>query len=172
LKKELLILRHAKSDWNAKHTIDRDRPLNKRGRRDAQLMGDWMVQQKRMPDIVLCSLATRATSTLEYVLAEIGADDITVDYQESLYIAELTTLLEIISKIPESTQRLLIVGHNPGLKELVTYLSDRKIEKTGKGKIFTTANLAVLELPDGFGQLQKHAGKLISLIRPKELRLK
>lgn len=170
MKKDLIILRHAKSDWNSKCSIDRGRPLNHRGKRDAQMIGNWMAQHKIVPDIVLSSPAKRATSTLEHVLAAISSEKIKIDYVESLYLAELSTLLEIIRKTPDSIQRLMLVGHNPGLEELVSYLSIQEIPATKKGKIFTTANLALLEVTEGFELIQQHNCNLQSLIRPKELK--
>ncbi len=170
MNKELIILRHAKSDWNSKCTIDRGRPLNKRGKRDAQMIGNWMSKQKLIPDMVLCSPAKRAVKTLEHVLAAVNTEKIKVDYIESLYLAELSALLQLIHKTPESIQRLMLVGHNPGLEELVTYLSIQVVPSTDNGKILTTANLALLDIPDSFDLLQQHACNLHSLIRPKELR--
>lgn len=169
MKKELIILRHAKSDWNTKYSLDRGRPLNKRGNREAQVMGNWMAQQQLVPDLVLCSPAKRATKTLEHVLTAIDSENIKVNYMESLYLADLGTLLDIINKTPGSIQRLLLVGHNPGLEELVSYLSIQSIPPTDKGKLLTTANIALLELENEFNQLEQHANNLHSLVRPKEL---
>ena len=169
MKKELIILRHAKSDWNTKYSLDRERPLNKRGKREAQLIGNWMAQQQLVPDLVLCSPAKRATKTLEQVLTATGSENIKVKYMESLYFADLGTLLDIINITPDSVQRLLLVGHNPGLEELVSYLSIQSIPPTKNGKLLTTANIALLEIENKFSQLEQHANNLHSLVRPKEL---
>ena len=169
MKKELLILRHAKSDWSADFIHDRERPLNKRGKIDAQLIGKWMAQKSLLPDLIFCSPAKRASKTLEPVLQHFDTAEIKTNYPESLYLADLTTLLETIRNVPDTTQRLLLVGHNPGLDELLLYLSNHEPPYTKKGKLMTTANLAILELSASYQRIPKHSANLRTLIRPDEL---
>lgn len=107
--------------------------------------------------------------TLENVLAATGTNNIKINYVESLYLASLDTLLDVLSNTPDSVQRLLLVGHNPGLEELVSYLSNQPIPMTDKGKLLTTTNLAIIEIAEKYNSLQQNVNKLRSLIRPKEL---
>ena len=169
MKRKLLILRHAKSDWGADYTRDRDRPLNKRGKNDAHLIGKWMAQQQLFPDLVLCSPAKRTRSTLERVLTYSNKLDLKTNYLESLYHADLATLLEAIGNVPDSIQRLLLVGHNPGLDALLVHISKQGPPYTDSGKLMTTANLALLEIPGTYQDIQQHDANLVTLIRPKEL---
>lgn len=170
MNKKLLILRHAKSDWGADYSRDRERPLIKRGTNDAQLIGEWMVSQQLVPDLILCSPAKRARSTLGYALNSFGNLDIKTLFLEEIYLADTETLLETIRSVPDTTQCLLLVGHNPGLEDLVLYLSKKRPPLTESGKLFTTANLAVFELDSSYSQLKQHGARLETLLRPADLR--
>lgn len=166
---ELLILRHAKSDWHAGYGQDIHRPLNKRGRRQATLVGEWLGKQQLMPQMVICSPARRTMETLELVMDVAGEQDISVDYRQGLYLAGLSTLLEQIGQTPDSISRLMIVGHNPGMEDLLIHLSRDEPEYTHSGKLMTTANLAWLELARNYQQPAEHSAVLKRLIRPGDL---
>lgn len=165
---QLLILRHAKSDWYSNFKQDFDRPLNKRGNKDAKNIGQWMNKQCLLPDTILCSPALRAKKTLEHVTDSFNNIEFQIDYPEALYLADLSTLLEAIQSIPGNTSRLMLVGHNPGLEELLCYLSKSSMPLTSNGKLLTTANLAILNLAD-VRKLTKNCAELENLIRPSEL---
>lgn len=168
-KYQLFILRHAKSDWGTSATTDFDRPLSKRGEIDAPNMGKWMHKNKLAPDITISSPAKRATQTVNAVINELDIPKPAIHFDKRIYLASLDTLLKVISECPKNKTKLMIVGHNPGLEELLEYLAQGDLPYTQSGKLLTTANLACIELPDDWQQLEPHCSKLITLTRPKEI---
>ena len=116
--KQLLVLRHAKSSWNNPGLSDYDRPLNKRGRRAAPLMGAWIAEQGLQPDVVLCSTAVRAQETFQLV-RESANWDAEVLHTADLYLAPHHTYIEYLAQLPNHIQSALVIGHNPGIESLV-----------------------------------------------------
>ena len=162
--KTLLVLRHAKSSWKDRGLEDHGRPLNKRGKKDAPVMGKLIKKKKLTPDWILSSSALRARRTAE-MAAEASKFSGEIRIEDELYLARPTTIVEVIQKsAPQSAETILIVGHNPGLEELVGVL-------TGQKQLFPTAALAQIELPvERWDELTPETrGKLIHLWRPKEL---
>ncbi len=166
--RELLILRHAKSDWSMAAATDFERPLNQRGERDAPRMGRWLREQQLAPDRVVSSTALRARQTTLRVGSELGIDPAVIDWQPTVYEASLATLLHLLGECP-AAPRVLLVGHNPGLDELLLWLCP-EAPLTSDGKLLTTATLARLALPDDWSRLSRGSGRLLSLVRPRELR--
>ncbi|WP_420630928.1 SixA phosphatase family protein [Candidatus Leptofilum sp.] len=161
--KTLLILRHAKSDWSNSQLSDHDRPLNHRGKYDAPRMGAWLKQQNMVPQLIISSTAERALTTAEMVaLAADFAGELRTE--RKFYLAGPPTYVEILNELPESYERVMVVGHNPGMEELVSLLTD-------KAPPMTTANVAVVELPiETWSELTIFAnGRLRHHWRPKEL---
>jgi len=161
--KTLLVLRHAKSSWDDPALPDHDRPLNKRGKRDAPRMGALLEEQRLVPDLVLCSTAARALATAREVIEACGYDG-EVRLSRELYLATAETYAAFLRREPRQHERVLLVGHNPGLEELVHRL-------TGEEHHLSTAGLARLELPikswDAF--MLDGSARLMHLWRPKEL---
>lgn len=160
----LVLLRHAKSSWKVASLEDHDRPLNKRGRRDAPRMGQLLAEQGLVPDLVLCSSARRARDTAFSVLHAAGYEGET-RILRSLYMAGAEACAETIRRLEGEPTRLMVVAHNPGLEELLQALTGQVIE-------LPTAGLAQLRLSiDSWRDLAlgKRQGKLIALWRPKEL---
>jgi len=167
LKKELLILRHGKSNWHTGET-DFFRPLKNRGKRSAQRIGAWLAEQNLLPDTIISSPAERAINTAEKTCKSMGLDARTIQTDQRIYEAGLSDLLQLLSELSEKTQRVLLVGHNPGLEDLLTYLvSDIVIPEDGK--LLTTASLAHLKLNHHWQLLSKNAATLCSITRPKDL---
>lgn len=137
--KTLLLLRHAKSSWKKPTLADHARPLNKRGQHDAPLVGAWLPLQHLVPDLVLSSTAVRARDTAQAV---IDASGYRGEWRglPQLYHATPADLVAVLQTLPQATQQVLVVGHNPGLEELVTLL-------TGETITLPTAALAQLVLP-------------------------
>ncbi|NOQ14263.1 MAG: histidine phosphatase family protein [Methyloprofundus sp.] len=152
MSKELLLLRHGKSDWNI-GTSDFNRPLNQRGKRNAQQMGEWLGEQKLLPDLIISSPAIRALSTAEIVCTAMGLALDSIQTEKNIYEASLSGLRQILSHIPDSTQRLLLVGHNPGFESLLSYLAPN-IPMPDDGKLMPTATLAYLQLDPQWTLLQ------------------
>jgi phosphohistidine phosphatase len=161
--KLLSILRHAKSSWRDSSLEDHDRPLNKRGARDAPRMGGLIREQGLLPDTILSSTARRARDTALAVAEAAGFPE-EVRLTRSLYGASPDTCLEVLRELPDSSGHIMIVGHNPTLEELVALL-------VGEAHAMPTAALAVVELPiDSWRDLDPiPRGTLRALFLPREL---
>ncbi len=161
--KTLMLLRHAKSSWKHSEVSDHDRPLNKRGKKTAPQMGRLLVTERLVPDLILSSTAVRARDTAKAV-AKASSYEGPVELLESLYLATAGRILsEAQSRTPDSVGRLLLVGHNPGMEDLVEILSEKR-------EAFPTAALAVFEIEiDRWKALELGVGaKLLKVYRPKE----
>ncbi len=162
--KTLLILRHAKSSWDDASLDDRERPLNARGRRDAPRMGDLLRDASLVPDVVITSDAVRAHTTALVVAEAAGyTGDLVVD--PVLYHASPQDVLAVLKTVPDANARIvMIVGHNPGLEDLVERLA-------GKWHGLQTAALVQLALKiDTWDELEGSTrATLVYIWRPKEL---
>lgn len=165
--RELLILRHGKSDWGAS-TDDFHRPINDRGKRSAQRIGVWLHGQGLRPDYIVSSPAERAITSAEKACKAMAMDARCIVTDRRLYMADLEALLAVLQDCPAGAKRLMMVGHNPGLEELLQYLVGDVIERAEDGKLLPTATLARLQLQDGAETTAGNA-QLLSLTRPKSL---
>ncbi len=165
---ELIILRHGKSDWNTNET-DYNRPVTDRGKRGAQRIGVWLAQNGLKPDMVISSPAERARLTAQKMMKAMGETDHYIIYDERVYEAALNDLLDVLSGISRETKRVILVGHNPGLEQLLIYLCDEKITIPDDGKLLPTATLAHLSLSCQWNKIRKNSAKLIKIQRPKTL---
>ena len=118
----LIVMRHAKSSWDAASQDDHERPLNKRGRRDAPRMGRWLKAQCPVIDKILVSDAARTRETIEAVLKARGQCE---DYETcpSLYLASPSEMLGVFSARVADESTVMLVAHNPGCEEIVHWLS-------------------------------------------------
>src|SRR5256885_5402927 len=107
--KTLLLLRHAKSDWDDRGLRDFERPLAKRGLRDAPRMGKALKKQGNLPDLILCSPATRAKETME-LFKEAAALDAPVEFEQNIYEASSAELIKIVRHLPDEQNSVLMVG--------------------------------------------------------------
>ncbi|MCI3278541.1 histidine phosphatase family protein [Streptomyces cylindrosporus] len=119
--RRLVVLRHAKSAWPA-GVADHERPLAPRGRRDAPAAGRALAEADCLPDLALCSTAVRARQTWELASAQWGTPP-PVRWDRRLYGAEADDLLRAVHEVSPEVETLLLVGHNPGLEELVLELA-------------------------------------------------
>ena len=161
--KTLLILRHAKSSWDNLDLSDYDRPLNKRGKRDAPRMGDFLRQQELVPDLIISSTAKRAKKTAKLFAKAVGYKE-KISLENVFYHAKPETYITVLREISHDYERIMVIGHNPGLETLVTIL-------TGSMELMPTAAIAHVLLPiDQWDQLTgEMEGKLQNLWRPKEI---
>ena len=161
--KNLLIMRHAKSSWGNEALADYDRPLNKRGLRDAPRMGKLLVEKGLVPDCVIGSSANRAQSTAKLVIDNLG-QDVVSRFTEDLYHAPAEAYLEYISIMGQPHSTILMVGHNPGIERLVYSLSDR-------WEIMPTAAIAWFQFDSETWEPieQREPSRLRAVWRPKEL---
>jgi phosphohistidine phosphatase len=137
--KILLLLRHAKSSWDDPALDDHDRPLNKQGLHDAPVIGHLLKKEKMVPDHILCSTAKRARQTAR-IAAENSGFPGKIQEEKMLYLGEAQSYFQHIRQTPETCQRLLVVGHNPDMEELIRLL-------TGEHLSLPTAALAKIALP-------------------------
>ncbi|MFD4523867.1 SixA phosphatase family protein [Streptomyces sp. NPDC058470] len=119
--RRLVVLRHAKSAWPT-GVADHERPLGPRGLRDAPAAGRTLAEADRLPDLALCSTAVRARQTWELAAAQWGPPP-PVRLERRLYGADVPELLAAVSEVPDQVLTLLLIGHNPGLAELVLDLA-------------------------------------------------
>ena len=168
MRRELLILRHGKSDWSA-GTDDYHRPLKDRGKRAAQRMGVWLAQQGLLPDHVVSSPAERAMVTAEKTCKVMGLGTQHIHSDGDVYEAGLQDLLRVLAGCPGKAQRVMLVGHNPGLEQLLEYLVAGQLPATDDGKRLPTATLARLTMPADWQRLESGCGALLSITRPAAL---
>jgi phosphohistidine phosphatase len=162
--KTLYILRHAKAAPESGDG-DAERPLVKRGRKAAALMGEYLAAQKPLPDLVLCSTASRTRETLEEVLPSLKPSP-SILFEEKLYLASLSRLTERLQQLPESITSVLLIGHNPGLHQLAaTLVDDARPLDDG----FPTAALAVLKFEGSWAGLGPNEATLGDYRTPKAL---
>ena len=159
--KTLYLLRHAKSSWKEPGLQDFDRPLNGRGREAAPLVGRFIRKKKLRVDLLISSPAARARETAALV-KESAALAAELLFDERIYEADALALLEVVTQAAESADALMLVGHNPGMEELLKLL-------TGEGRAMPTAALACVALEvEEWGKARARAGRLEWLARPEE----
>jgi phosphohistidine phosphatase len=161
--KTLLVLRHAKSSWSEPGLDDHERPLNERGRRDAPRMGALVREYGLMPDVVLSSDAVRARLTAEAVAdAARYAGEILLEPR--LYMASPADIRSLLATVRENAETVMIVGHNPGLEQLVEHLTRVRHD-------LPTATLVEIGLAiDQWRDLTLSTrGTLVGLWRPEDL---
>lgn len=166
--RQLLLLRHGKSDWNV-DVDDFERPLKKRGKQAAQRMGVWLRQQELVLDYILSSPAARALNTAEKLSKAMGLTAKHVNYDSRIYKAELDDLMAVLADCSKKSERVMLVGHNPGLEELLEYLSKDGLPEFDDGKLLPTATMALLNMPDDWDTLPEACAEILSITRPANL---
>ena len=159
----LYLLRHAKSSWKDETLRDFDRPLKGRGRKAAEQMGQVLAEEKLKSPLVISSPAVRARETTELVLRGAGLK-IKPRFEERIYEADVRTLLAVVQSIPDSSNTAIMVGHNPGFENLMSYL-------TGDNRHMATCALAKMEFDvASWGEVsEEETGRLEMFVTPKEL---
>jgi phosphohistidine phosphatase len=164
----LFLLRHAKSSWDDPELPDRERPLARRGRRDAQSIAKHLVRLGVEPGLVLCSSAVRTRETLELVRPALETS--TVLLEDGLYAASSDELLTRVRRVPDAVASVMLIGHNPGLQELALVLASSGEELRRLETKFPTCALATLDLATIWSRLAPAEAILASYIVPKQLR--
>jgi phosphohistidine phosphatase len=160
--KTLTLIRHAKSSWKHPDTRDIDRPLNKRGKQDAPLMGVRLGMRKLRPDLIVTSPARRAMSTavaiaeaVDYPVADIHTD-------ERIYDAWVDDLWSVIREVPDAHQRIYLIGHNPGFNLLAESITGEDVSH------FPTCGVVHLELElDAWKAVGENTARLVFFDYPK-----
>ena len=152
MRTRLIVMRHAKSSWSDASLDDHDRPLNKRGRRDAPRIAQELHDREWIPDRIRVSTSKRTMETLE--LMEAISRNSTIDVEQSLYHSNISKLLQSVEEVEEG-KTTMILSHNPGCEILVHQLSNRL-------EVMPTAAAALFEK-------QQEGWKLIDIFQPKKL---
>jgi phosphohistidine phosphatase len=161
--KTLLILRHAKSSWSDPTLSDHQRPLNKRGKRDAPRMGELLRDEQLTPDLIVASTAKRARKTAVKVADTCGYKG-EIELTDSFYLARPGSYIQFLQQVPDENDSVMVVGHNPGLESLLDLL-------TGQSERLPTAALAQIQfdITSWREMADTPTGHLVSLWLPREL---
>ena len=158
----LYLLRHAKSSWNDASLSDFDRPLKQRGRDAAEQMGVFLASKKANVSALIVSPAVRTRQTIEILLrhAPLGVEP---QFDERIYEATLATLVRVVAEIPDEKESAMLVGHNPGMEQMLAFL-------TRETRHMPTAALARLTLDcASWKEVGRGTGKLDWFVTPKDL---
>jgi len=177
--RKLVLLRHAKSAWP--DVPDHERPLARRGQRDAPVMGRWLRAAGYLPDQVLCSTARRARETWQLAQAGLGATP-AASFDDGVYQGSASQLLDLIRGANPAARTLLVVGHDPALPELALALAATS-SAPGPGAAsdaappdmldrmrakFPTAAIAVFEVTEDWDQLGPRTARLACFVTPRD----
>jgi phosphohistidine phosphatase len=161
--KTLTILRHAKSSWSDTSLSDAKRPLNRRGKHDAPMMGERMRAHGIRPSLIVSSPATRAWSTAKIIAEAINYPREFLQKEKSLYLAPLGVILDVVMAQDSGFNNLMIVGHNPGLTDFVDFLVP------GLTNNLPTAGVVSVEIEqDDWSLYERPAAKLLVHDWPKK----
>ena len=159
--KKIYIIRHAKSDWDDSNLDDYDRPLNKRGQKDAPFMGQILASKNIKPDLIISSPALRAITTANIIAKEVNYEK-TITPNQYIYEAYVTSLQEIIQYIHDSNDTVFLVGHNPGVSALAYMLCGLK-------ENLPTCSIVEIEFDcNSWMDVCKENSKFIALEYPKK----
>lgn len=162
--KTLTLIRHAKSSWKHPQLADFERPLNKRGKRDAPQMGRRLAAQHIRPQVITSSPAVRALTTAEVIASAVGYPPQEIIHDERIFHAYSDQLLDVIRDFDASLQHLMLVGHNPGLTVLVEQLAHAGISN------IPTCGIVILGFSiDRWQDMNAAAGELLLFDYPKRL---
>jgi len=175
-------MRHAKSSWDFPELSDHDRPLNKRGRHDAPLMGQQLLSRDVQFDLILTSTAVRALTTATLVAKELEFDQEKVQALPDIYKADRKDLIKIIQQVPDEVDCLLVVGHNPIISEVANKLSPEAIADMPTAGVVAlrfkcnswldisgeNSNLRFFDFPKNYRQKGKGKDKKKEKVKDKE----
>jgi len=158
--KQLLLVRHGKSDWGNTDLKDFDRPLNKRGKENAPEMAERLIKRRFYFDLMVSSPAKRAKSTAKFFAEAFKIDEI--HYEESIYEANTNVLLKVVNSLDDNADTVIMFGHNPGFTDLANELSDADIYN------IPTAGMVLLSFPfDSWKMVSKGTGDFVFFDYPK-----
>ena len=167
--RHLHLLRHAKSSWDDPALSDHDRPLAPRGRRAAERIASHLRLEEIVPDLVLCSSATRARETLEGIEPALG-DGPDVQIERGLYGVPERELLDRLHDVPDTIDSVMLIGHNPSVQDLAVTLARPGPALDTVELKYPTGALATLIFDGSWRELAPGTAELRSFVRPKDLR--
>jgi phosphohistidine phosphatase len=127
-------------------------------------MARWIATQELVPDCVIASPSRRTRETAELVVEEMGLDAERLRWDERVYEADVTTLLDVLAEAPGEARRILLVGHNPGLEDLVRHLGGETAREPEKGKFFPPCALAHLRVPGAWTELRAGGAPVANIV--------
>ncbi|MDH3237888.1 MAG: histidine phosphatase family protein [Deltaproteobacteria bacterium] len=161
--KTIILVRHAKSSWKDSRLKDFDRPLNKRGKRDAPFMGKKLKDRQIMPDLILSSPAKRAKKTATSIAEEIGYPKKKIRYDDKMYHSGARALLEIVRNQDDGHGTIMLFGHNPDFNDLADMLLKQK-----PGYNIPTTGVFCIRFPvDSWRKVQEGKGETVFFDYPK-----
>jgi phosphohistidine phosphatase len=160
--RRLILMRHAKSSWGDAMLSDHARPLNGRGRRSAEALGDWLREHRYLPDEILCSSSTRTRETLERLNI-----DAPTQFLDSLYHASPQTMFQALSRAKGAC--VLMLGHNPGIAGFADALVAQPPDHPRFDDYPTCATLVAEVEIDDWSDLKKASGTPLAFVTPREL---
>jgi phosphohistidine phosphatase len=161
--KTLYLIRHAKSDWDNPKLPDINRPLNKRGEKDAPMMADVLKKKNIKPDLLLSSPSVRTTTTAKYFCKALEYDYKKVIIENDIYLASFQTLLNIINKLDYEFNSVVVFGHNPGITDMVNSLSPTRIDN-----VPTCGIAAISSKAESWVKINKSNSSLMFFEYPKK----
>lgn len=165
--KKLFLVRHAKSSWDYPELTDFERPLNKRGKKDAPLMGEVFIKLNINPDQIISSPAVRAITTARTISELINYPVELINTIEAIYEVGTRELFELIKSTDDKIKSLMIFGHNPSLTLLNNYISDKYIDN------IPTCGMTAIEFDiESWEELKPESGKLKLFEFPKKYKKK
>ena len=161
--KTLYIVRHAKSSWKYPKLDDFERPLNKRGRKNAPFMGKVLKRLQVAPELIISSPANRAAMTARIIAASINYPLENIRYREAIYEFSESALIDVVKQIDDAVNDAMVVGHNPAINGLANYIGDQPI-----GNIPTCGAICVELDISSWANISDHCGKLKFFEFPKK----
>lgn len=162
-------MRHAKAAFPL-GVEDHERPLAQRGHTEAPLAGKWMMENKVVPDFILCSSALRTRQTCTWVCQQLGDKAPTPKLESGLYAAGATSMLSVINQVPETVGTLLVITHMPGVQSLALRLASRDSDQDAYMDLapgFPTSAFAVLEHAGDWAALDGQDATLTHFVVPR-----
>ena len=162
--KKLLIVRHSKSSWSDPYLSDFDRPLNKRGNRDRELMAEFLSKRINNIDKLISSSSKRTRETSEFFKKKINIK--VENYTEKLYHASYDDILDLLYQVKDDVRSLMLIGHNPGLTQLVNFFTNINLYN-----LPTTGIVVINFIIDKWKNIRDSKGNIELIKIPKELNL-
>lgn len=162
--KILYLIRHAKSSWKFPDLADFDRPLNKRGKRDAPVMANFLKTIEVRPDIIISSPANRASKTAQVIADVLSYSPDEIQYENDIYEAGTMSLFNIVSNTDDKFRTAMLFGHNPGMTYFANALANLRIDN------IPTCGVVCIELSiSSWSEIKESCGVLKFFEYPKNL---
>lgn len=165
---QLILTRHAKSDWDDPALSDHDRPLNPRGQRDAPRIGAWLQSHGHRPDLALISSAVRAQETWARLAPAFG-DAVAMTTLPELYLAEAEVMHRLLCRMGGGAQTVMMIGHNPGIGDFAQRIVSQVVAHPRFHDYPTCATLVVGFAAQQWAEVDWGSGRAVDFIVPREL---